>query len=111
MDYREARKTLAIKRHELATRLAKIKLDLEHHHEPVDPDFAEQAVQRENDEVLEALAKEASVELAQIQQAFERIDNYEYEICSECGEDIGTERLSAIPYATRCICCEKKLSH
>lgn len=50
---------------------------------------------RENDELL----------LEQIQQAIARIDQGEYEECTECGAKIACERLQALPYAVTCAEC------
>ena len=44
-------------------------------------------------------------ELAQVNKALERIESGEYLNCAACGEDIGEERLMAIPYTDSCIKC------
>jgi DnaK suppressor protein len=41
-----------------------------------------------------------------IQEALQRIDDGEYGICDQCGEDIGIERLKARPVTTLCIQCK-----
>ncbi len=43
-----------------------------------------------------------------IQQAMQRIEDGEYGICSECGEDISIDRLKARPMTTLCIVCKSK---
>jgi DnaK suppressor protein len=68
-------------------------------------DWEEQATQRENDEVLESLGKQAVQEIEQIKQAIHRIDKGTYGLCSHCGKPIASERLDAMPYATTCIGC------
>lgn len=46
---------------------------------------------------------------AQLQQALRRVDDGEYGICMECGEDINERRLFANPTATHCIDCMTEL--
>ena len=41
-----------------------------------------------------------------IQQALQRLDDGDYGICEECGEEIGIERLKARPVTTLCIVCK-----
>jgi DnaK suppressor protein len=41
-----------------------------------------------------------------IQEALQRLDDGEYGICEECGEEIGIERLKARPVTTLCIQCK-----
>jgi DnaK suppressor protein len=41
-----------------------------------------------------------------IQEALRRLDDGEYGICEECGEEIGIERLKARPVTTLCIGCK-----
>lgn len=72
---------------------------------PLDPDFEEQAIERQNEEVVEALDAAARHELAQIAAALSRMDRGEYGVCAVCGEDIPVERLQAVPYADRCVSC------
>ena len=41
-----------------------------------------------------------------IQEALQRLDNGEFGICAECGEQIGIDRLKARPVTTFCIECK-----
>jgi RNA polymerase-binding transcription factor len=41
-----------------------------------------------------------------IQEALRRLDEGDYGICEECGEEIGIERLKARPVTTLCIGCK-----
>ena len=43
-----------------------------------------------------------------IQEALTRIDEGEYGICEECGEDIGVARLKARPVTTLCVNCKAR---
>lgn len=41
-----------------------------------------------------------------IQEALQRLEDGEYGICEQCGEEIGIERLKARPVTTLCIACK-----
>ena len=73
--------------------------------EPYSADFAEQAVEVENNEVVERLDEDAKVDLSHIQKALSRIEDGSYGICTECNNTINEARLDAIPQAERCIDC------
>jgi DnaK suppressor protein len=73
--------------------------------EPYSADFAEQAVEVENNEVVERLDEDAKVDLAHIQKALSRIEDGSYGICTGCNNTIKEARLEAIPQAERCIDC------
>jgi RNA polymerase-binding protein DksA len=73
--------------------------------EPLVQDFADQAVQRQNDEALKAIADAAAAELQQIERALERISQGRYGVCEECGLPIAHSRLRAAPHATMCVDC------
>ncbi len=76
-----------------------------HRTDPVSPDFAEQATETENDEVVAALDQGAQIELSQIVKALQRIESGQYGECVVCGNTIATERLKAIPHTPFCIGC------
>ena len=48
-----------------------------------------------------------NLQLKLIDAALERIDSEEYGVCADCGEDIASVRLEAIPWAERCIACQE----
>lgn len=73
--------------------------------EPLDADFAEQAIAREDDEALDALERTALAEVQQIKAALARLDAGTYGICSTCGQAIDAARIRAMPSATQCISC------
>jgi RNA polymerase-binding protein DksA len=50
-----------------------------------------------------------SQEMKAIEAALGRLESGSYGICSECGGEIGLERLHAVPTATRCIDCQARL--
>lgn len=102
------RKRLEAKRDELRRRAAGFDEDRSHDEEPVSPDFAEQVVERETDDVLDALSDAAWHELRQIQHALERMDEGIYDECEVCGEEIPLKRLEALPFSTLCVQCAEK---
>ena len=88
------------------SRLANIKKDVTESHSG---DSAEQAQERENDEVVDAIGNETAQSIRVIQAALSRIDDGSYGFCDTCGKDIGEARLAAVPEATRCVDCAKAL--
>ncbi|MFQ5636472.1 MAG: TraR/DksA family transcriptional regulator [bacterium] len=44
--------------------------------------------------------------LYHIDRALERIENKDFGNCHECGNEIGRERLEAVPHARLCITCK-----
>lgn len=68
-------------------------------------DWSEQASERENDEVLNALESEAKVEIQLLSNAITRIDNGHYGYCQTCGDTINPARLAVQPAAIKCINC------
>jgi RNA polymerase-binding transcription factor DksA len=101
----DPRAALQRRRAELLTRSRRLDRDLSHSTEPLVQDFADQAVQRQNDETLEAIGQAAAEELRQIDRALERIAEGRYGICEACGQPIAEGRLRAVPYAATCVGC------
>lgn len=106
--YEEVRNNLAAMLDELNLRLDRITNNVKHSEVPLEKDFAEQATQNENDEVMDYLGNAARTEIEMIKQAIVRIDNGQYGICQVCGEPISKERLEALPYSNMCINCASK---
>ena len=88
-------------------RMHRIAGDLRHEHEPLEGDFEEQAVQRENEEVLEGLDEAGRRELDAIRAALARMDAGTYGTCLACGDTIAIGRLRAVPTASRCVACAR----
>ena len=86
----------------LQSRLASIKKDVTQSHSG---DSAEQAQERENDEVVDAIGNETAQSIRILQAALARIEEGSYGYCESCGEAIAQGRLEAIPEATRCVRC------
>jgi RNA polymerase-binding transcription factor DksA len=87
---------------DLQSRLAKLKNDAA---QPHSGDSAEQAQERENDEVVDALGNETATSIARVTAALARIEAGTYGICGSCGEPIDRARLQAMPEALRCVSC------
>ncbi|QOR38225.1 TraR/DksA family transcriptional regulator [Billgrantia diversa] len=92
-------------RDELVERVDRYKVHKMHLENPLDRDMEEQAIELENEDVIDALEEEAEEELGQVMHALERIEEGEGELCERCGEPIDPRRLEAIPYATLCLDC------
>ena len=103
--YERIRRKLLNRRDEIEGRLNKVDQDILHTNGAPNPDSGEQAIERENDDVLEALGGIARSELEKINTALERMEQNEYGICTVCKKAISAERLEAIPYADHCIDC------
>lgn len=101
----EIRERLERRRDELRARLDALASDTGRAGHPLDPDFAEQAVERETEEVNDALDAAGREELAAIKRALEHIDNDDYGICAKCGKDIPPQRLEILPFSDRCVAC------
>ena len=93
---------LKILEDELSKRLQSLSADKSQSHSS---DSSEQAVERENDEVVDQLEMDTREELMLVQHAMKRIENGTYGICAKCEEDISEARLKVIPYSNLCINC------
>ncbi len=69
-------------------------------------DFALDSAQ---DEIYSRLAEAESRELAHIQYALEKMDEGSYGKCEACNRNIPRARLEALPYATLCVDCKRKV--
>jgi RNA polymerase-binding protein DksA len=87
---------------ELGARVARIEQRLR---VPGHRDSGEQALESENDEVLERLGEAEIREIAEIRSALRRIDDGSYGSCARCGGEIGAGRLEVLPVTTVCIAC------
>lgn len=105
IDTDRVRTTLLDQRATLLDRVRRLDKDIHHREEPLPADFAEQAIELENKEVMEALDDDARQELRQIDRALQRIDEGSYGECATCGDSIAAARLRALPWATLCIDC------
>ncbi len=104
MSINKEKRTAALQQKlaDLEVRLAGVTKDIT---KTLSSDFAEQATERENDDVLEEIGKETQVTIAHIKDALQRLEDDSYGTCMGCGEDIAEGRLDAIPEATHCVKC------
>src|SRR5690606_42033764 len=103
----KVREQLLQRQQMLEARADKTTRDASHRDEAVSADFAEQATERENDDVLRTISVEARYEIQQIGQALQRIEDGNYGECSGCGAEIGSEWPPAVPCATSCMNCAR----
>lgn len=87
---------------EYRQRIEAIERDL---HQQLEPDFAEQATQQENADVLRSLKLEAEIEHRRVQAALDRAARGRYGECTRCGEAVEAARLAAMPQAENCVRC------
>lgn len=104
MTYDALKQQLELRLESLKTRLSSLKNDASSAHSM---DSAEQAQERENDEVVDAIGNETNFSIRLVKAALERIENGSYGSCEACGESIGEARLRAMPEATRCLACAR----
>jgi DnaK suppressor protein len=107
--FKTIRRQLETRLTEIQQRLDKISLDRRHVNQPLNADFEEQAIELENDQVLDALDSQIRAEVRQLEKTLARIDEGIYGVCETCGSSIAPKRLEALPHATRCIGCEEQL--
>lgn len=104
-DFTELKAWLENRLGELDARVHKIEDRLD---DPVSKDWEDQAIEREDIEVLEDLGNAGLKEMELVRAALGRIDDGSYGTCLKCGDDISMERLKAVPYAALCRDCAQK---
>ena len=72
-------------------------------------DVVDAAYDSTQDEISSQLAEVESRELANIENALERMKAGKYGLCEVCNGKIPMARLNALPYATMCIECQREL--
>ena len=103
-DFTDRKNQLEDRLKELGERIHRIEDDLD---DPMPKDSEEQAVEREDDEVLERLGAQSAQEVQLIRAALARIEDGTYGDCMKCGEPISEERLDAVPHAALCRDCAR----
>ena len=71
-------------------------------------DPSDQATIDENQFLLLRIRDRESNLIYKIKKALERIEEGEFGMCEECGEEISIQRLKARPVTTQCINCKRK---
>lgn len=106
-EWESLRHRLEQRRQEILVRVNALHADLHAREEPLSADFAEQAVELENLDVLFELDHLSRQELARLNDAISRLDAGQYGQCSVCGVPIDKGRLHALPYVDTCIACAR----
>ncbi|MFO0800642.1 MAG: TraR/DksA family transcriptional regulator [Gemmataceae bacterium] len=71
-------------------------------------DAADAAFDSSGEELSSQLAELEAKELVQVERAIRRLKNGTYGKCEGCQTKIPTARLSALPYSTLCIKCQRE---
>jgi RNA polymerase-binding protein DksA len=82
-------------------------LEDETEEETYDNHLADSATATLNREIDYTLEENSEHVLSAIDEALQRIETGTFGRCVRCGKPIAEERLEAIPYATRCIDCQR----
>ena len=82
-------------------------LEDETEEETYDNHLADSATATLNREIDYTLEENSEHVLSGITEALDRIEGGTFGSCAGCGKQIAEERLEAIPYATRCIDCQR----
>jgi RNA polymerase-binding transcription factor DksA len=107
IDIEKQKARLLARKAELRDRLVRIEDELD---DPVSPDVEERSVERQGDEVLEAMGGAGVAELRGIDAALDRIAHGRYGICARCGQPIAGARLDAVPHAALCQECHAEIA-
>lgn len=107
IDVEKQKARLLARKAELNARLVQIEDELD---DPASPDVEERSVERQGDEVLEAMGGAGLNELRGIDAALDRIAHGRYGICTRCGEPIAAARLEAVPHAALCQECHAEIA-
>ena len=103
-DLRLFKKRIEPRLAELDTRVHEVDHELA---ESMSADLNEQAIDIEDDEVLEGLGITAQNEIALLTLALSRIEDGSYGICQSCENPISQARLNAVLYAPLCRDCAR----
>ena len=68
-----------------------------------DSEFAQVQAERANTQTIQQVLEQ---DREQAERARDRKAHGAYGLCEDCGKQIGSERLEALPDATRCITCQ-----
>ncbi len=104
-DRGRIRRALWRRREELLARHGLLERDRRRQREALEGDWHEAAIQKENDEVLDALDEAAIAELREIGHALDRLRRDSYGRCVTCGGTIDAERLRRLPETPWCSAC------
>lgn len=103
----QVRQRLESLRSELLQRRLRVRHDLTRQDAALSADFAEQAIEVQNDEALQVISAATEAELAEIDEALGRLGAGKYGLCRDCGQPIAPLRLAALPQAVTCSGCAR----
>ncbi|MGJ8561448.1 MAG: TraR/DksA family transcriptional regulator [Litorimonas sp.] len=96
------RQKILVRLEELGARMSEIETNLD---QPKPRDLNDQAIDLEDDEVLESLGLAAQQESRDLRAALKRCDDGSFGICANCGETISDARLEIVPHTQVCRGC------
>lgn len=95
----------------LAVFTAQIEQQLQFRRDQLTEQEVDARVETEADrEIRDTLMRGAIAALTEIQAARDRLADGRFGRCVDCGEDLPTERLEALPWVARCIWCHHATS-
>lgn len=101
--------TIADRKAQIETRIAELTAQMQNISDdldqPLPAHLEDQAIDLEDDEVLERLGRANQLELRLLNDALKRIADGSYGTCAKCGDDISQARLEAVPHAMVCRNC------
>ena len=71
--------------------------------------MAEQASEQQELDMMVSRINASSEALADIDEAIDRIDAGQFNVCEECKQEIGERRLVIQPWAKLCVKCQRKM--
>jgi len=76
--------------------------------EVLNPDRSDLASSYDQQQRRTAILERAKSQLAEVEDALQRLSQNRFGECTNCGEQINPERLAAIPSAPLCLACQQK---
>ena len=103
IDLQAAKQNLLTLKEEYETRIDKIEDHIQNPQDDLNEHWEDQAISYRQNDMRTNLMVEARQSLIYVENALSRIENGTYGKCEVCGEQIGEQRLQALPYATLCM--------
>ncbi len=101
-------KELVSQRNELLTRIDRHRMGVLIDREP--DDEAAAAVENVSRDMMTVTLERERRTLGEIESALTRMKEGQYGICDQCGAEIPSARLEALPWARRCLQCAERAS-
>lgn len=70
--------------------------------------MAEQASDQQELDMMASRLNASSETIAEIDDALDRLESGQFNVCEECGKEIGIRRLTVQPWARLCVSCRRK---